>query len=1050
MKHDHLTKLYEMLVTHKKADSNFTAIDMIRLFSDVKTGKRNNADDQKRIQTIHDMTNEMGVRCGEANAKSGARFSKEDKVMVETLHDHAVNLGADCGSFSITPVNDTSIGLKYMECPSCSHKSTPEDGYVAICPKCDTKMSVKVAAREDVKPETGKNKYGDVAFADEKNKKYPIDTADHIRAAWNYINKKKNAGKYSAEDLQTIKNKIIAAWKKEIDEAGPISAKKSDSLEEQVNDIRMEFNDEFQISGTWSEKNPYCIDVLDDSVIARFGDNKYQIPYTIDADGEVDFEEDMTKWTKVEKTWQPVKSTSIQKLCSDLRSAWYDWWNEPDTVSDNQDYPDEMRSSRPYDNGFVWCPYVSDVLDDAIVVQSKGKNFKIPYTVNGVNDYSFASPDQWVQVTESWADVGEDGTIKAKLNPDGSLKTDLMVCAFGTEVKAMNDEHLGGKCVVFSDKDNLDSTGDYFDKETDYGKNVKVGMTGPIYLHHTFPIATSKGLKTFTEEIGEATIKSIDDDGIEVDAVLYDALVKSHDLFKAKLMKTLKKAVKAGKMGWSTGTASHLVIREKMGNGWHIKRWPLGLDFTITPTAAGIMQGVNVAIKSVQTGILDLEDESPESGNAGATDSSTNNNDPHVKTDKGETMTPEEIQKKIDEGIKSGLAAQKAADEAEKAQQKKFDEGIQSGVKATLEGMGFKVEAKNGGGFAVNRNLKTGTGDTPEKAFNHWVKFGDAGGIRTGEAYNEFMREKGVNAEIKADYPDLESTQYQGSEAVPTEVAKKIFEKRDASSWVRLAGATVIPCSSKAITLPIESQGAQPVAPATIDASTNFKTEEIQKMDSVAGVVYLFPAVSIIGLDLLDDATFDVEAWEGRRVGRRMAVTEKKYFGVGTGSGEPQGLTYGGSKGASAASLTVATAGDLNDLYASIDAEYRDKLAWFLTGTTEGLYRKLQGSPFIYSNFGNPGGMGQQGQLGGTGTIIDPSSKVFNISDMAAIGASAKTVVLANVEAGYTIIERKLLTAIRDPFTLSRKGALQITWYWRNSGYVTNSAAVKYLQCPAS
>ena len=82
----------------------------------------------------------------------------------------------------------------------------------------------KIAARQDVKPEEGERKYGDVKFADEKNKKYPIDTEAHIRAAWNYINKAKNAAKYSPKDVKTIKARIIAAWKDKIDPAGPSSA----------------------------------------------------------------------------------------------------------------------------------------------------------------------------------------------------------------------------------------------------------------------------------------------------------------------------------------------------------------------------------------------------------------------------------------------------------------------------------------------------------------------------------------------------------------------------------------------------------------------------------------------------------------------------------------------------------------------------------------------------------------------------------------------------------------------------------------------------------
>lgn len=75
-------------------------------------------------------------------------------------------------------------------------------------------------------PKEGTDKYGDVAFADEKNKKYPIDTEEHIRAAWNYIHKKKNAAEYSAEDLSAVKAKIVAAWKDKIDPEGPPASQK--------------------------------------------------------------------------------------------------------------------------------------------------------------------------------------------------------------------------------------------------------------------------------------------------------------------------------------------------------------------------------------------------------------------------------------------------------------------------------------------------------------------------------------------------------------------------------------------------------------------------------------------------------------------------------------------------------------------------------------------------------------------------------------------------------------------------------------------------------
>ncbi|GAB3019217.1 DUF6582 domain-containing protein [Spirosoma pulveris] len=72
----------------------------------------------------------------------------------------------------------------------------------------------KIDPREDVNPKEGERKYGDVDFADRTNKKYPIDTPEHVRAAWSYINHKDNAAKYEDDEVATIKERIRKAAKK--------------------------------------------------------------------------------------------------------------------------------------------------------------------------------------------------------------------------------------------------------------------------------------------------------------------------------------------------------------------------------------------------------------------------------------------------------------------------------------------------------------------------------------------------------------------------------------------------------------------------------------------------------------------------------------------------------------------------------------------------------------------------------------------------------------------------------------------------------------------
>jgi hypothetical protein len=69
--------------------------------------------------------------------------------------------------------------------------------------------------REDVSPKEGQHEYGNVEYADPVNKKYPVDTPEHVRAAWSYINHKDNRSKYSAEDARKIEGRIKSAAKKQ-------------------------------------------------------------------------------------------------------------------------------------------------------------------------------------------------------------------------------------------------------------------------------------------------------------------------------------------------------------------------------------------------------------------------------------------------------------------------------------------------------------------------------------------------------------------------------------------------------------------------------------------------------------------------------------------------------------------------------------------------------------------------------------------------------------------------------------------------------------------
>jgi hypothetical protein len=82
------------------------------------------------------------------------------------------------------------------------------------------------------KDDGDKKPYGDVTYADpgyqsDGKKRYPIDTEEHIRAAWSYINKPANAGKYSSSQASAIKSRIRSAMKR----VGANVSKEDDALE---------------------------------------------------------------------------------------------------------------------------------------------------------------------------------------------------------------------------------------------------------------------------------------------------------------------------------------------------------------------------------------------------------------------------------------------------------------------------------------------------------------------------------------------------------------------------------------------------------------------------------------------------------------------------------------------------------------------------------------------------------------------------------------------------------------------------------------------------
>ncbi len=110
---------------------------------------------------------------------------------------------------------------------SCPEKMSETDSITTV------KFSGSTAESAPDKSNTGvadgsaydDDDYADPGYQPDGQKRYPISTEPHIRAAWNFINRSNNAQRYTPEQLDKIKARIVAAWKQKIDKDGPPALK---------------------------------------------------------------------------------------------------------------------------------------------------------------------------------------------------------------------------------------------------------------------------------------------------------------------------------------------------------------------------------------------------------------------------------------------------------------------------------------------------------------------------------------------------------------------------------------------------------------------------------------------------------------------------------------------------------------------------------------------------------------------------------------------------------------------------------------------------------
>jgi HK97 family phage major capsid protein len=194
---------------------------------------------------------------------------------------------------------------------------------------------------------------------------------------------------------------------------------------------------------------------------------------------------------------------------------------------------------------------------------------------------------------------------------------------------------------------------------------------------------------------------------------------------------------------------------------------------------------------------------------------------------------------------------------------------------------------------------------------------------------------------------------------------------------------------------------------------------------------------------LLDDSSWDAEAWLGKKIGDILGRNENTAFIVGTGANQPRGITtYPNGNvtnsieqvASASGQAGIVTSNDIVNLYYTLLPEYARNSTYIMARATEQVVRTLvdQNGQYMWQ----PAFTREE-----TPTLM--GRPIVQCSDMPAIGANSLSIAVGDFNEGYTIVDRTGLRVLRDAY--SNKPFIDFYATKRTGGDVTNFQAIKLL-----
>jgi HK97 family phage major capsid protein len=371
----------------------------------------------------------------------------------------------------------------------------------------------------------------------------------------------------------------------------------------------------------------------------------------------------------------------------------------------------------------------------------------------------------------------------------------------------------------------------------------------------------------------------------------------------------------------------------------------------------------------------------------------------------GEERDLTEDEKVEYDGLKTAAAllAERIA-RLEEAQELEEDVTRSQGTKAQGETRG-KAPAYN----------KMPLGDSETRAFAHWIKTGDDGGIRELRASNATDMNIGTNVD--------------GQYLVPTGHYNQVIARRDEAMLANQIGVMNIPGQGTTVNVPVDNEADGEFVATNEAAEFDLDAPATAQ---VAMTLVKYTKQIKISYELLEDEDAKLLTFLSDFVGRGMAKTHNSLL-----------LTEARAGGTAALTLDSASTigdGEPVELLYKQPAEYLDGSVWVMARATEGAIRGNQGDPFLYNP--NPSGSDR-----GRPEIL--GYPVYNSAAASAIAASAKSVIFGNFRY-MGMREAPGITFLRDPYSLAYLGQVRLLYYFRTVYKTLQAEAIQYATHPTA